>query len=163
MPIWCRQATTRGPFQERFFHHNWNLMEIQLCSHPSGFDAITMKFCIWHNSSAVVAWTKFSSDIMTNNGVTLNHISHQIWISMEKSVNEMGPESKLTSISVTILMGQCKKDVTPLLTHWSYVFLALTHWYGITTRSELQYGTRTPAITINIKIGPEQRDQWVNV
>ena len=22
------------------------------------------------------------------------------------------------------------KDVTPLLTHWSYVFLALTHWYG---------------------------------
>ena len=26
-----------------------------------------------------------------------------------------------------ISMGQCKKDVTPLLTHWSYVFLALTH------------------------------------
>ena len=26
-------------------------------------------------------------------------------------------------------MGQCKKDVTPLLTHWSYVFLALTHRY----------------------------------
>ena len=28
-----------------------------------------------------------------------------------------------------ILMGQCKKDVTPLLMHWSYIFLALTHWY----------------------------------
>ena len=26
-----------------------------------------------------------------------------------------------------ISMGYCKKDVTPLLTHWSYVFLALTH------------------------------------
>ena len=26
-------------------------------------------------------------------------------------------------------MGLCKKDVTPLLTHWSYVYLALTHWY----------------------------------
>ena len=26
-------------------------------------------------------------------------------------------------------MGKCKKDVTPLLTHWSYVFLALTHRY----------------------------------
>ena len=26
-----------------------------------------------------------------------------------------------------ILMGECKKDETPLLTHWSYVFLALTH------------------------------------
>ena len=25
-----------------------------------------------------------------------------------------------------ISMGYCKKDVTPLLTHWSYVFLALT-------------------------------------
>ena len=24
-------------------------------------------------------------------------------------------------------MGKCKKDVTPLLTHWSYVFLTLTH------------------------------------
>ena len=26
-----------------------------------------------------------------------------------------------------IAMGLCKKDVTPLLTHWSCVFLALTH------------------------------------
>ena len=25
------------------------------------------------------------------------------------------------------LMGLCKKDVTPLLMLWSYVFLALTH------------------------------------
>ena len=25
------------------------------------------------------------------------------------------------------LMGYCKKDVTPVLTHWSYVFLALTY------------------------------------
>ena len=29
-----------------------------------------------------------------------------------------------------ISMGWYKKDVTPLLTHWSYVFLALTHWYN---------------------------------
>ena len=28
-----------------------------------------------------------------------------------------------------MLMGWCNKDVTPLLTHWSYVFLALTHRY----------------------------------
>ena len=26
-----------------------------------------------------------------------------------------------------ISTGCCKKDVTPLLTHWSYIFLALTH------------------------------------
>ena len=30
-----------------------------------------------------------------------------------------------------ISMGQCKKDVTPLLAHWCYVFLALTHGYGL--------------------------------
>ena len=29
----------------------------------------------------------------------------------------------------TISMSQCKKDVTPLLTQWGYVFLALTHLY----------------------------------
>ena len=29
-----------------------------------------------------------------------------------------------------ISMGQCKKDVTPMLTHWSYVFLAPTQRYG---------------------------------
>ena len=29
----------------------------------------------------------------------------------------------------TILKAQCKKDVTPLLMHWSYIFLALTHRY----------------------------------
>ena len=31
----------------------------------------------------------------------------------------------------SILMGYCKKDVTPLLTHWSYVFLTLTHRYHL--------------------------------
>ena len=30
-----------------------------------------------------------------------------------------------------ISMGKCKEDVTPLLTHWSYVFLALTHRYSV--------------------------------
>ena len=29
--------------------------------------------------------------------------------------------------SIDNTMGYCKKDITPLLTHWSYVFLALTH------------------------------------
>ena len=30
-----------------------------------------------------------------------------------------------------ILMGLYKKDVTPLLMHWSYIFLARTHWFDI--------------------------------
>ena len=29
----------------------------------------------------------------------------------------------------TISMGWSKKDVTPLLQHWRYIFLALTHRY----------------------------------
>ena len=31
------------------------------------------------------------------------------------------------------IVGQCQEDVTPLLTHWSYVYLTLTHWYGISS------------------------------
>ena len=27
-------------------------------------------------------------------------------------------------------MGQCKKNITTLLTHWSYIFLVLSHRYG---------------------------------
>ena len=38
-------------------------------------------------------------------------------------------QSLTTFKSVFVSMGECKKDVTPLLTHWSYVFLALTHLY----------------------------------
>ena len=40
----------------------------------------------------------------------------------------------LTSWSIDkwhVLMCSCKKDVTPLLTHWSYVFLVLTHRYVV--------------------------------
>ena len=35
---------------------------------------------------------------------------------------------------IHISMGQCKKDVTPLLMHWSYIFLALTHRYIVFAR-----------------------------
>ena len=34
-----------------------------------------------------------------------------------------------TDSTQSILMGQCKNDITPLLTHWKYLFLALTHRY----------------------------------
>ena len=40
-------------------------------------------------------------------------------------------------MTAMISMGWCKKDVTPLLTHWSYVFLALTHGYVISTSRHL--------------------------
>ena len=41
------------------------------------------------------------------------------------------PEPILTKSYDTMSMDQCKKDVTPLLTHWSYVFLTLTHRYVV--------------------------------
>ena len=30
-----------------------------------------------------------------------------------------------------LMMGECKKDVIPVLMHWSYVFLSLTHRYSV--------------------------------
>ena len=36
-------------------------------------------------------------------------------------------EPMMASLLMHISMPYCKKDVTPLLMHWSYVFLALTH------------------------------------
>ena len=47
--------------------------------------------------------------------------------------------------SMQISMGQCKKDVTPLLMHWSYIFLALTHRYDI---SQLFYILYTARISV---------------
>ena len=40
-----------------------------------------------------------------------------------------------------ISVGYCKKDITPLLSQWSYVFLALTHRYGLRkmTRTSLYW------------------------
>ena len=37
------------------------------------------------------------------------------------------PQGCFTGTNMIILMVKCKKNVTPLLTHWSFVFLALTH------------------------------------
>ena len=52
--------------------------------------------------------------------------------------------SCLISINLTwwyiILMGWCKNDVTPLLTPWSYVFLALTHRYKLQIFTTKKHG-----------------------
>ena len=38
----------------------------------------------------------------------------------------------------TTSMGLCKKDVTSLLTHWSYVFLALIQWHLHTKTKQIK-------------------------
>ena len=54
-------------------------------------------------------------------------------------------------------MTQCKKDVTPVLTHWSYVFLALTHQCLFCIKPSIQSGGR-----LNIKMPSYQyRDSHV--
>ena len=40
------------------------------------------------------------------------------------------PHTEYDPCTILISMGECKRDVTPLLMHWSYVFLALTHRYA---------------------------------
>ena len=40
-----------------------------------------------------------------------------------------GVSISVVRLYLIISLGYCKNDVTPLLTHWSYVFLALTHRY----------------------------------
>ena len=55
--------------------------------------------------------------------------------------------------SCFISMGWCKKDVTPLLTHCSYVFLVLTHWYVQTSIGLIyiaNYNIQTPEDFANI-------------
>ena len=41
-------------------------------------------------------------------------------------------QNDLARKELSISKAQCKKDETPLLTHWSYIFLALTHRYVFT-------------------------------
>ena len=55
-----------------------------------------------------------------------------------------------------ISMGQCKKYVTPLLMHWSYVFLALTHRFDrITTGSGSWCNANTDIITLQQSLWSE--------
>ena len=60
-----------------------NLMEISFCYHSDCNEEIAMKFCTWHDSCSVVAYTKFGSDIIPNNGVTPEEIFRRILITME--------------------------------------------------------------------------------
>ena len=53
-----------GPFHELFFHYNSNSMKIWFWYHPSYSEMITMKFCIWHDSCAVMACAKLLNDMI---------------------------------------------------------------------------------------------------
>ena len=59
-----------------------------------------------------------------------------------------------------ISMGWCKKDVTPLLTHWSYIFIALTQWYICSTHCSYDYHSLQEEITAWILIMMDATMQW---
>ena len=46
-------------------------------------------------------------------------------------------------ISKMTWMGWCKKDVTPLLMDWSYIFLALTQQHNVSLIEINPYGSDT--------------------
>ena len=59
-----------------------------------------------------------------------------------------------------ILMSWCKKEVTPLLLHWSYVFLALNHWYVYSTPSTDDYHSPQEEMTAWVLIMMDETMQW---
>ena len=50
---------------------------------------------------------------------------------LTERVGEKKDNKKLDTSFIYLSTGQCNKDVTLLLKHWSYVFLTLTHQYKL--------------------------------
>ena len=44
----------QGPISRTIFYGNSNLLKISFCSHPSCSEVIAVKFCTWHNQTAVL-------------------------------------------------------------------------------------------------------------
>ena len=61
-------------------------------------------------------------------GIKKTKNNHKMWFQRKQLCN-----MKFVNSYKAISMGQCKTDVTPMLTHWSYIFLALTHLYVSTS------------------------------
>ena len=79
----------RGPFHLTFsINHNPNMMEILFSSLSNSDMVITTKFCMCHDSYAVVARAKFCGNLATMNGITLKWICHQIWFFDGKGTSE---------------------------------------------------------------------------
>ena len=73
-----------GPFHQRFFHHNSNLMEISLSSNLITGDHIAIKFDTCQDSPAVVPCDKFCSNRFITVWMRAKWNFHHIWIVMVK-------------------------------------------------------------------------------
>ena len=56
--------------------------------------------------------------------------------------------------------GWCKKDVTPLLMHWSYVFLALTHRHDLMVRCFMSVEALLLSNQITLTLWPSDDIWW---
>ena len=79
---------------------------------------------------------------------------HHIHGLVQERRNSSALAMELCLFCINPSMGLCQKDVTPLLTHWSYVFLALTHRHGNT----LNYWSFVRGIQLSF---PSQKDQSI--
>ena len=110
-------TAVRGPCHEQFFHRNSNSMENSFCSHPSYSGMITMIFCTWHDSDAVVACAKFRSDWSCTKTNFLSNLNYD-----GKIVREMVPWYGLCARSrfVASMTWLCNYS-------WLYMWDAITY------------------------------------
>ena len=111
------------------------------CSRVVAMDTILMLrrvilFCDPRVSTRGIASLVNATDWMTSYQTAVeipgNRASLRLLIAISRWWNGRGKRSGFFTCSSAygdISMGECKKDVTSLLTYWSYVFLALTHRY----------------------------------
>ena len=85
-----------------------------------------------HNSHKIFMILFKCHSFISNFSSNVYHMSTDLSI-LKAMWNPIGIEVIMKTgnveMKIIISMGQCKKDVTPLLMHWSYIFLALTHQY----------------------------------
>ena len=80
------------------------------------------RFCEYHQKQSYLILFNFQGIFLTGEvavWIEGTHLSYSfvLVVTRETSIHFDG-----------VVQWQCKKDVSPSLTHWSYVFLALTHW-----------------------------------
>ena len=79
-------------------------METLPCCNSVAGHQIATNFCTCHDSTAVVSCTNICSDCCVEIKVTVKWNFHQIWISMENAVSEMGPWSSYIPGCVMMLI-----------------------------------------------------------
>ena len=125
-PYWIFCSKRRPPNikESTLFHTVWSTRDIimVLLSNVMFVGSMNLKSC--PNGNHVSGWGIFSDlEVKPIKKIQISVIClvvnpHEIIIYVDAYYK-----------GYHISMGYCKKDVTLLLTHWSYVFLALTHRY----------------------------------